>query len=80
MAVPEVPEGFEAVAVRVDPETGVLYAPVPIGDVDPVEAVLSFLGAVDPDTLADRVTREAPEKPVAEGFLHVLKTMAQESP
>ncbi len=72
------PDGLALVAVRVDPESGYLYAPVPMGDVDPIEVVVSFLASVDPDTLEDRALTEAEDLGVGAGMLKVLSTMARE--
>jgi hypothetical protein len=68
---------LDLVAVRVDPESGYLYAPVAQMDVDPVEAVVAFLNSVDPDVLERAVLHEHAELPTAEGFVEALKGMAR---
>lgn len=71
----EIPEGYAPVLVN---EDGFLFAPAAPG-VDPIEAVLSFLDSVDPDTLEQNVLTDHRDLPVAQGFLEALREWARDA-
>lgn len=79
MALEDPPEGTQWSAVKVDPENGYLFAAVPLGDIDPLAVVVSFLDSVDPDTLEDEITRQA-EPTMGRNILAALRKFAQETP
>lgn len=71
--VEPVDEKLRMVAVRVDPETGFLYAPVVQANVDAIDAVLFFLDSVDATEVESASLTDYPDLSPGEGILNVLR-------